>query len=435
MIALVDCNNFYASCERLFNPQLEHKPVVVLSNNDGCVIARSDEAKAIGVEMGAVAYMNEQFFNDNEVHVFSSNYILYGSLSNRVIQTLSTFTPDIEMYSIDEAFLDLHEITIDRLYTEATDIKRTVQKNIGIPVSVGVAPTKTLAKMANRFAKKTNKQAGVHVLDSAEKIQEVLKFTKCEDVWGIGRQYSQLLKMHNFVTAYDLVQAPEEWVRKNMSVVGQRTLHELKGIRCIELEDIAPVKKNICVARGFGRLLNTQAEVTEALANYVSIIGKKLRTAKLCTKLLHVFVETNKFRKDDQQYFRSVNIQLPVATNNTGELIVYASGALHLIYGKGYNYHKCGCIALDLVPADQIQYGLFDEANRTTADKLMKAVDITNGRFGKDLVQFATQGYSKKWKLRQMHLSKCYTTRIDEILTVGSNAAKETSFLFKNIHT
>lgn len=418
MIALIDCNNFYASCERVFNPSLERKPIVVLSNNDGCVIARSDEAKALGIEMGAPAFMWEEFFEKNKVQVFSSNYVLYGSLSNRVIQLLTTFTPAIEMYSIDEAFLDFTGREHFDLHQTATAIKKTVKQHLGIPVSVGIAPTKTLAKMSNRFAKKTKKNIGVHVIDSKEQINEVLAFTGVSDIWGVGPQYARLLIKNGFNTAMDLVNAPEEWIRKNMSVVGQRTLNELKGIPCIELEDIAPAKKNICVARGFGKLLTRKEDVMEALSNYVSIIAKKLRKAKLCTKFINVFVQTNVHRKQDKQYFSSINVQLPVATNSSIELIKYATEALERIFRDGINYNKCGCIANDLVPEDQVQYSMYDTLNRKKDKELMNTVDIVNNRFGKDLVRFAKQGYGKKWKLRQMKLSPCYTTRFEDILTI-----------------
>lgn len=417
MVALVDCNNFYASCERVFDPRLEGKPIVILSNNDGCVISRSDEAKALGIEMGTPAFMREDFFEANNVHVFSSNYILYGSLSERVIKTLQHFTPALEMYSIDEAFLDLTNRN-DNLEDLAKKIKHSVKQNLGIPVTVGIAPTKTLAKMANRFAKKTKKQKGIHVLDSEEKINEVLNFTGVGEIWGIGAQYTKLLLSHGIITAMDLTTSNEEWVRKNMHVVGQRTLNELKGIPCISLEDIIPKKKNICVARGFGKLLTEIKEIEEAMANYVSIIAKKLRNEDQCCREIHVFLQTNVHRRQDKQYFQSVNMQLPVATSSSFELIHAANEALSIIFKPGYNYNKCGCIAIDLVPANQVQYSMYDRMDRAKDKQLMTAVDKMNNRFGKDLVKFARQGYGKKWKLRQSKLSPCYTTRIDEILTI-----------------
>lgn len=418
MIALVDCNNFYASCERIFNPSLEGKPVVVLSNNDGCVIARSDEAKALGIEMGAPAFMNEEFFIKNKVQVFSSNYTLYGSLSNRVYKTLTYFTPDIEIYSIDEAFLDYSRMFKDDYENEGRAIKAIVKQNIGIPVSVGFGMTKTLAKMANRFAKKTKKQIGVHVLDTKEKVNEVLQFTEIGDVWGIGRQYSKMLQEQGIKTAYDFTNLPEEFIRKNMTVVGQRTWNEMRGMKCIELEEMPPTKKNICVARGFGQILSTKEEVREALVNYVSIVSRKLREAKLCAGRLNIFVHTNPFRKEDVQYNNGLTIKVPVPANNTPELIQYAVSAFDLIYKPKINYQKCGCIALDLVPESQIQTSLFDERNKEASKQTMKAMDKINFHFGKDMVRVASQGYARKWSMRQLHLSKCYTTRITDILKV-----------------
>src|SRR5205809_3501527 len=302
MIALVDCNNIYASCERLFNTSLKGKPVVVLSNNDGCVIARSDEAKALGIEMGTPAFIKEDFFIKNGVQIFSSNYTLYGSLSNRVMQSLTQFTPAIEFYSIDEAFLDFTNFEYTDFDALSKSIKKTIQQDIGIPVTVGLATSKTLAKMANRFAKKTKKDDGIHVADTTDKIREMLAFTEVNNIWGIGGQLSKLLVRNGFKTASDLVSAPEEWVRKNMSVKGQRLLNELKGIPCIEMEEIPPAKKMICVARGFGKLLTEKKDVQEALSNYASRVAEKLRQGKLCTSMIHVFLQTNTHRTQDKQY-------------------------------------------------------------------------------------------------------------------------------------
>ncbi|MBI2274732.1 MAG: Y-family DNA polymerase [Bacteroidetes bacterium] len=418
MIALVDCNNFYASCERVFNPKLEGKPVVVLSNNDGCVIARSDEAKAVGVPMGAPAHLNRELFEKHGVNVFSSNYILYGSLSARVMGLLKTFTHSIEFYSIDEAFLDFNGYAWTDFCQLSLSIRETIGAGVGIPVSVGIAPTKTLAKMANRFAKKTKKKVGVHIAESPEEIEEILRFTKVGDIWGVGPQYAKLLLQNGFKTAYDLSRAPDDWVRTNMSVVGQRTLNELRGTPCIELEETVAAKKNICVARGFGQLLTKKHEVQEALSNYTTIVAEKLRADDRCTKRINVFLQTNVHRTQDKQYMRGITMELPVATNNTPELLEHAMKALDILFVEGYNYHKCGCIALDLVPAGAVQSGLFDERNRGRDGILMGALDKLNGYFGKNTVRFGRQGYGKKWKLRQAHLSPCYTTRWTDVLTI-----------------
>jgi DNA polymerase V len=418
MIALVDCNNFYASCERLFQPRLQHKPIVVLSNNDGCVIARSEEAKMLGIQMGDPAFMIEQILQQHQVSVFSSNYTLYGDLSDRVMSTLSGFADHIEVYSIDEAFLQMDMGRHHDLTEYASTIRQTIIRNIGIPVSIGIAPSKTLAKMANRLAKKRYKAQGIHCLDTPEKMREALESTAVHDVWGIGAQYAKLLVKNKFHTAWDLAQAPEEWIRKNLSVVGQRLYNEIKGIPCIEFEELPPKKKMICVARGFGKLLTEKHEVLEALANYTAMVAAKLRSEQLAAAMIHIFLQTNAHRSEDKQYFRSLNINLPVATSNTHELIRHAREGFETIYRPGYNYSKTGCMAMELVPDNQVQYGIFDTANRSRDSKLMKAIDMVNRSLGQQAVRFALQGFSTKWKLRQLKLSPCYTTRINEVLTI-----------------
>lgn len=418
MIAIVDCNNFYASCERLFQPHLQGKPVVVLSNNDGCVIARSDEAKALGIVMGTPAFMAEQMMIEKGVAVFSSNYSLYGSLSDRVMRTMAQFTASMEIYSIDEAFLFLGDLYDVDLLQHCIHLRNKVKTDVGIPVSVGVAPTKTLAKMANRFAKKHKKEIGVHVLDEQWKIDEVLKATKVEDIWGVGRQYAMFLIKHGFHTAYELSQAPDEWIRKNMTVVGQRLLNELRGIPCIEFELEPPGKKGICTSRSFGRVVTSKREVAEALTSYTAVAAEKLRRQNSCTKVINVFVQTNMHRAQDEQYFRSLNVTLPVATSSTRELIQYALKGLDIIFKEGYNYAKCGIMLMELTSDDNVQAGLFDTTDREKEKKLMLAMDKINNSFGKQLVRFAVQGYGRKWKLRAEKLSPRYTTRLSDILTI-----------------
>ena len=418
MIALIDCNNFYASCERVFNPSMEGKPIVVLSNNDGCVIARSEEAKAIGIEMGAPAFMMEEMLEKNKVNVFSSNYTLYGNLSDRVMKTLTTFTPHIELYSIDEAFLDLSELKFENLFDYGLRIKKAITQNIGIPVTVGIAPTKTLAKMANRYAKKTNRSVGIHSLDSQEKINEVLAWTALGDVWGIGSQHCKRLLGNGIKTAADFVKINPDWVRQNMTVVGERMLNELKGIPSIEWEDVPAPKKGICIARSFGQLLSSKKDISEALANYTASCAVKLRKQKSCTGLMQVFLQTNVHRQQDKQYFKSINMQLPLQTNSSNLLLKYAMEGLDRIYRPGFNFKKVGVMVLDLVPESNIQFNMFMAENREKNGTLMKSLDNINKAFGKDLVRFAVQGYARKWKLRQERLSPCYTTNIDQILTI-----------------
>lgn len=414
MIALVDCNNFYASCERLFNPKLCGRPVVVLSNNDGCVIARSDEAKALGIEMGAPAFMMEDFIEQNNVAVFSSNYTLYGSLSDRVMSTLTTFADQIEIYSIDEAFLEFSEA--GNLEQLAHLIRTTVTNDVGIPVSVGVAASKTLAKMANRYAKK--KKLGAFVADSPAKMKTIREFTAVGDIWGIGKQYEKLLARNGFHTAADLASAPEAWVRKNMSVVGQRMWHELQGIPCIPFEASPPPKKGICVARSFGRLLSDKQDIREALASYTATAAAKLRRQQSCAGLMHLFIQTNGFRQQDKQYYHSITLQIPVATNSTPELLQFAMHGLDVLYRPGYNFKKVGIFLDELVPETQVQQAIFDLRNRSRDKLAMTAIDEINGSFGRDVVRFGSMGYARKWRLRQERLTPCYTTRIDQVLNI-----------------
>lgn len=418
MIALVDCNNFYASCERLFQPRLQNRPIVVLSNNDGCVIARSDEAKELGIEMGAPSFLIESLLQQHNVSVFSSNYTLYGDLSDRVMTTLSQFADQLEVYSIDEAFLNLTAFRHHNLANYGHTIRNTVIQHIGIPVSIGIAPSKTLAKIANRLVKKKSKQLGVYCIDTKEKMQFALQLTPVKDIWGIGGQYTKLLTRNGFITAWDVSRAPEEWIRKNMSVTGQRMYNELNGTPCIAFEDMPPKKKMVCVARGFGKVLSEKNEVMEALANFTAMVAAKLRSEQLAANTIQIFVQTNAHRNNEPQYYRSLTIQLPEATNSTNELIRHAKEGLETIYRPGYNYNKTGCTAMELIPAAEVQYNIFDTENRARNSQLMKVVDIVNRSFGKNAVRFALQGFGTRWKLRQLKLSPCYTTRIDDVLTI-----------------
>ncbi|WP_018615722.1 Y-family DNA polymerase [Segetibacter koreensis] len=417
MYALVDCNNFYVSCERLFNPKLEGRPVIVLSNNDGCAIARSEEAKALGIDMGTPAFMIKEVIEKNEVAVFSSNYTLYGDLSDRVMKTLEGFVPRLEIYSIDEAFLDIHDLLHSDLLTLGMKIRNSIKQNIGIPVSVGIAPTKTLAKMANRFAKKKRKELGVHWAANERLTEEMLESTQVEDVWGIGHQYSLFLKRNGFKTALQLRNAPDEWIRKKMTVKGQRLLNELRGIPAIEWEFEAQPKKNICTSRSFGKLQSEKSEIKEALCNYAAACALKLRQQSSCCKKVNVFVQTNPHKTEDKQYSGSISIQLETPSNNTTEIIKYASKGFDIIFKEGYSYLKCGVIVMDLVPADQVQGSLF-ATKKNKGKMLMETMDKVNRALGKEIVRLAVQGFEKRYRLKAEHLSPCYTTNINDILKV-----------------
>jgi DNA polymerase V len=420
MIALIDCNNFYVSCERVFQPLLLGRPLIVLSNNDGCAISRSNEAKALGIKMGTAHFKIKDLIEQHNIQIRSSNYPLYGDMSQRVMHVIKSFVPKTEVYSIDEIFCDLSEL---EQYNDLTElgklIKATVKQYTGIPVSVGIAPTKVLAKMANRYAKKMTLEVGVHCADTQDEIDILLNFTPAGDIWGIGSEHEKFLIKHGFKTAADLAKAPEEWIRKELSVKGQRLLTELKGTSCITFTEVKPPKKAIATTRSFGKLISSKKEVQQAVATHTASCAAKLRKEGSCARKLHVFIQTDNFRTQDAQLAHSITMELPVATNSTPELIRYAMKALDLIYKEGYNFKKTGVVALELVPAPSVQMGLFDGVNRKRDEKLMRAVDNINVSYGKETVRHAVQGYARDWKLRQEHLSKPYTTRFDQIKKVS----------------
>jgi DNA polymerase V len=418
MYALVDCNNFYCSCERLFNPKLEGKPIVVLSNNDGCAIARSEEAKALGIVMGTPAFMIENTLRKHNVIVFSSNYTLYGDMSERVMQTISQFVPGIEIYSIDEAYLDLHNMPYADLLKLGSTIKKTVQRNTGIPVTIGIGSTKTLAKMANRFAKKHHRNTGVFWAANEHLTREMLSATPVSDICGIGHQYALLLNRSNFKTARDFQDAPEDWVRDKMSVVGLRLLYELKGIPAIKWEDARPAKKNICTSRSFGNRLTTHAAIAEAVSNYAATCALKLRNQHSCCRTINVFVQTNTHKTEEEQYMRSIDVELDRASNDSATIIKYALKGLEIIFKDGYRYMKAGVIVMDLVSEETIQSNIFSTPDKGVKKNLMAAMDRVNLTMGRDTVRMAVQGFDRKYRLRADYLSPRYTTHSDELLKI-----------------
>lgn len=418
MVALVDCNNFYCSCERVFNPSLNGRPMVVLSNNDGCVIARSEEAKTIGIVMGTPEYMVRELIKKNNVAVFSSNYTLYGDMSDRVMKLLANFAPSIELYSIDEAFLDMRELRYTDLLQLGVTIRKTVYQCTGIPITVGIAPTKTLAKMANRYAKKQRKESGVHWLAHTDLIRQALAFTEVSDIWGVGKQYAGVLQRNGFKTALDLAAAPEEWIRITMSVVGLRLLKELNGIPCMEWEYEPQRKKNICTSRSFGTKSQDKTLLAEAISNHAAACARKLRTDKSCAKKLNVFIHTNPFRTQDRQHSQSVDIEMNVPTSDSAEIIKYALMGLDIIFRKDHNYIKCGVIVSDLVPEAAVQKSIFDEINRQRSKTVMDTMDRVNRSLGTEIVRFAAQGFEKRYRLKREYLSQRYTTNSNELLHV-----------------
>jgi DNA polymerase V len=417
MYALIDCNNFYASCERIFQPHLNGKPIVVLSNNDGCVVARSNESKALGVKMGVPLFEIKDLVLQHNINVFSSNYELYGDISNRVMNILETYSPISEIYSIDEAFLKLEgfEKHFD-LQTIGLDMKKKVLKWTGIPISIGFASTKALGKVANKIAKKYPKETGgVYIIDTEEKRIKGLKWTKIEDVWGIGRQHSKRLKAILVNNAYEFTQLDDAWVRKNMSVVGLRLKHDLMGIESIQMEDIKD-KKQIAVTRSFEKMFNDLPNISERISTFSASIGEKLRRQNSHCNVITVFLLSNHFRKDLEQHRAFLTIKTDYPTNSTLEINRLAQKALKSIYKKDIYYKKAGVIVGGITPAENFQFKIFGGENPKHVD-LMKAIDATNNRFG-GKIKFGQNDLAKRWRMRQEKLSPCYTTNWNDLLTV-----------------
>ncbi len=421
IFALVDCNSFYVSCERVFNPRLKGVPVVVLSNNDGCAIARSNEAKAIGIEMGAPLFKWEPLIKKHNIQVFSSNYTLYSDMSDRVMSALSEFTPYLEVYSIDEAFLSLSHIKSSDLSGYAQKIRATVKKRTKIPTSIGIAQTKALAKIANKVAKKNPDYQGIFDPMGSPNVDEILDSVDVSDVWGIGWQYSALLKRHGIRTALDLKKASDKWIKKNLSVVGLRLVMELRGISCLALDEIAEPKKQIIRSRSFGHPVESLTELEEAVALYATRASEKLREQKSVASYIGVFVTTNIFNKNDAQYVNSIGCSLSEPTSYTPELIRYATEILRRIYKEGYRYKKAGVILNGIVPENEIQLNLLAKRRPLEKDRaIMKAVDGINNKWGRDSIKYAATGIEQGWSMRRYRLSKRYTTSWQEIPIVKS---------------
>ena len=416
VFALVDCNNFYVSCEQLFSPKLIGKPVVVLSNNDGCVIARSNEAKAIGIQMGIPVFRIRNMIKTHGVYVYSSNYALYGDMSQRVIEILLEFTPDVEIYSIDEAFLDLSGLKTCDLTDYGYSIRSKIKKWTGIPVSVGIAETKTLAKIANRIAKKSQNTDGVLDLTRSPYQDRALAITSVENVWGVGQNYSRLLKSAGINNALQLRNACNNFIKKEMGIPGVRILQELKGISCYPLKQYPPPKKEITVSRSFKHPIGDIADISEAIAAYASNGAEKLRNAHLETNILVVFLMTNPYNTR-ARYFNMKTIRLPFSTSDTSELIKYACIGLNEIYRKGYLYKKTGVIFRDLSSDSHSQMTFFDYQKRRQSKEVMQTFDRINKKFGSDSVRYAATGSTpnQKWKTVFQRRSPSYTTNWDQL--------------------
>ena len=414
MFALVDCNNFYVSCERVFDSRLDGKPVIVLSNNDGCAIARSNEAKALGIKMGANFFEIEDIVKKHNVQVFSTNFVLYADMSMRVKGLLSLFCPEIEDYSIDESFLDFRGFEMYDLKEYCTKIAETIKQGTGIPVSIGIASTKTLAKVANKICKKFQGYNNVCIIDSEEKRLKALQIIEVGDVWGIGRRHNKRLTALGIKTAYDFTQLHRVWVRKNMTVTGERTWSELQGVPCIQMETIMPAKQTIMVSRSFGKMIGDFETISEAVSSYLSMAAAKLRKQKTCAGSLLVFIDTNYFRKDLPQHSQHIVLELHVATNSTPELLKFAISGLKQIYREGYLYKKAGVMLMKISKETAVQGNLFDNTDRKKDKKLMTVLDNLNERYGRDKLKYACTGDGKAWKIKQERLSPYYTTRMSD---------------------
>jgi len=410
-IALVDCNSFYVSCERLFNPKIQKKAVVVLSNNDGCVISRSREAKDLGIKMGEPYFKVKELVKKNKVEVYSSNYALYGDISRRVMKVLKTFSPKVEIYSIDEAFIDLSFIDEKGVEDYGREIRSRVLKWTGIPTSVGIASTKTLSKVANHIAKK--EKAGVVYLN--KNIDEKLKRFPIEDVWGVGKQLSKFYYKNNINNAYDLKNVSNTWVKKGTNVLGAKTAMELRGIPCIGLQIDQEKRKNCCVSRSFGRKVKEINELEESVITHCLNAAEKIRADEQIAKTITVFIRTSPFDKNRRYYSNSKTIDLAIPTSNSIELIKNAVKALTDIYKYGYAYQKAGIILSGLKDANQNDQNLLTPLLENKSKKLMKAIDYTNTKYGRYAISIAQAGLSKGWKMRREHSSKIDTASFDSL--------------------
>ena len=419
MIGLLDCNNFYVSCERLFNPKLISKPVIVLSNNDGCVISRSTEAKVLGIKMGEPYFKVKKIVEKNNVKIFSSNYALYGDISRRVMKTLKQFSPEMEIYSIDEAFLNLSSVKNEDLLEHGNTIRKTVLKWTGIPTSIGIASTKTLSKAANYIAKK--EKTGVINFNNSEQIDSYLAKIKINNVWGVGQQLTKFYIKNGINTAYQLKNLSNSWIKKNTSVFGSRTAIELRGISCISLEPFQEKRKNCCVSRSFGKKVTKLEELKESISTHCLNGAQKIRIDNQKTKKITVFIRTSPFQKDNDYYANTKDIDLPFETNDSIEIIKAALNGLMSIYKEGYRYQKSGIILSELEDVSKYKKNLFSKINcEEKRSKLMKAIDYTNIKYGKNILSIAQAGLKKNWKVRRQHSSKIDTACFDLLPAVKS---------------
>ena len=419
MYALVDCNNFFVSCERAFQPELEGRPVVVLSNNDGCVVARSNESKALGIPMGTPFFKVKHLVDQGKLVVRSSNYTLYGDLSARVMSLLAEVAPKLEVYSIDEAFMNMDGVRNEDLPGICRDLIKKVRKWTGVPVSIGIAETKTLSKVANHFAKKYKGYKGVCVIDSQEKLRKALSLTPIDDVWGIGWRGAPKLQAVGVRTALDFVGRPVEWIRERMGVIGVRTWSELQGIRMVEEEKIEK-RKTICTSRSFADTITDFDEISLRVSDFAGKCAEKLRKEGTAAGTVGIFLYTNRFRSDQGQYYPSASVRLDVPASSTPEIVGAALKVLRYVYKPGYQYKKAGVIVADIVDSDSIQQILFgfDEQARERDDRISQVMDKVNTS-GRNVLRLATQrGGHYADGIRRDFCSGLYTTSWADLIEV-----------------
>ena len=405
-IALIDCNSFYVSCERLFNPKIRKKPVVVLSNNDGCIISRSNEAKALGIKMGEPYFKAKNIIVKNNVQVFSSNYSLYGDISRRVMRTLKRFNSEIEVYSIDEAFLDLSNFSDDEIENVGIEIRSVILQWTGIPTSIGIAKTKTLSKIANHIAKK--EKSGVVSLIGIEDIDPILEKVEIGDVWGVGRQLTKFYIKNDIYNAKQLKNISNTWIKKSSNVLSSRTAMELRGISCIDLEIQDSKRKSCVVSRSFGKKVETFQELKESVTNYCLNASEKIRSESLIAKSVTVFLRTSPFQNRGIYYSNSKTIDFPIATDNSIEIVKAAINGLKDIFKRGYKYQKVGVMLSGLSNLEN-KNNLFSSSKDEKIKSLMRSIDSTNCRYGRSALSLASGGVNKKWNMRRKHSSKIDT--------------------------
>ena len=413
MFAHVDINKFYANSIRSFMPELIGQPIVVLSNNDGCAICLAD-CEPFGLKMGANFYEVENIINKHKIHVFSSNYTHFADMSLRVKSLIQRFFEKYEDYSVDEVFISMPDGTSEQQVASCRQIRKIIEKGLGLPNSIGIAPTMTLSKAATRYAKRHKGYEGVCIIDTDEKREKALKMLPIGSVWGIGYAHEERLKKIGVKTAWDFTQVPKNWVRKEMTITGEKTWRELRGEACIDLITEQPDKKSITVSRSFGKDIYKLDTIASAVTAYTCMAAAKLRKQKSVCKEVLLFIETNRFKEYARQCAKNILIRLPVATNFDMEINQYVQEALKMIYQTGYGFKKAGVILMNILPANIVQTNLFDTVDRKKLQNATYSIDYLNEKYGRNTVIIGTQGFDGEWKIRQERLCPCFTTRMKD---------------------